>query len=120
MIAGIIFTFIIAIMIGMNINYNMTMNYMKNVFIKFLSLVLFELVVSSITYFSIRYELFEKNKVNQIISIFVIVPVVSIGLIYATNFFEDIYYNMFGYLVLFFVLISNITKIYILKRRKFD
>lgn len=116
MLAATIFSFIIAILLGMNRNYDITMNYMKNVFIKFISLLIFEGIIIIVTYLSVKYELFEKNKLNQIASILVVVPLIIIGIIFFSNFFADIYYNIFGYLVLTFVLILNIGYIYNLKR----
>ena len=65
------------------------------------------------TYFIYRYEMCEKKILSKIVGICIIVSIVSIGLVFITNFLEDIYYNIFGYLVLLFVLISNL--IYFIK-----
>lgn len=112
-LAVTIFIFIISIVIGMNINYDITANYMKNVFIKFIYLILFEGFIILMTYFIYRYEMCEKKILSKIVGICIIVSIVSIGLVFITNFLEDIYYNIFGYLVLLFVLISNL--IYFIK-----
>lgn len=117
MLASNIFVFIIAILVGMNIDYNNTINYMKNVFIKFISLLVIEGGIIELTYLSIRYELFEKNKLNQIASILVVVPLIIIGIMFFSNFLADIYYNIFGYIVLIFVLIFNVYYSYNLKRK---
>jgi len=117
MLASNIFIFIISILIGMNADYDITMNYMKNVFIKFMSLLIFEGFITVITYLSVRYELFEKSKLNQIASILVVVPLICIGMIFLSNFLVDIYYNIFGYLVLIFVLISDMYYAYCLKEK---
>lgn len=107
-LATTIFAIIIAIFIGIGINYDTTTNYMRNVFIKFIQLVLFEGSIIFMTYFIYKYEMCEKNILSKIIGSFVIISIVSVGLIFITNFFEDIYYNVFGYLVLIFVLILNL------------
>lgn len=112
-LAATIFIFIISIVIGMNINYDITANYMKNVFIKFIYLILFEGFIILMTYFIYRYEMREKNILSKVAGVCVMLSIVGIGLIFITNFLEDIYYNIFGYLVLLFVLISNL--IYFIK-----
>lgn len=112
-LAATIFIFIISIVIGMNIDYDITANYMKNVFIKFIYLILFEGFIILMTYFIYRYEMREKNILSKVVGVCIMFSIVSIGLIFITNFLEDIYYNIFGYLVLLFVLISNL--IYFIK-----
>lgn len=119
-LAAIIFIFILAILLGMTIDYNITANYVKNIFIKFSYLLLFEGFILLMTYFIIKYEIFEKNILSKIIGICIIVSIVSVGLIFVTNFLEDIYYNMFGYLVLLFVLISNVIYFYKIKSENYN
>ncbi len=90
-LAVTIFIFIISIVIGMNINYDITANYMKNVFIKFIYLILFEGFIILMTYFIYRYEMCEKKILSKIVGICIIVSIVSIGLVFITNFLEKIY-----------------------------
>lgn len=115
----LIFTLIIVLMMGMGLNYKITTNYVLNVLTKFGGIVLFDGIIMFILYFILRYEVYRRGILNKILGIFVMIPLLGIGVMYFMNYLSDMFYNLFAYLVLFLLLIFNMFFIIKIKDIKF-
>ncbi|MGN1330878.1 MAG: DUF2207 domain-containing protein [Clostridia bacterium] len=104
----LIFALMIALMTGMSLNYKIISNYVLNVLIKFGEIVIFDGLIIFTLYFILRYEVYRRGILNKILGIFVMIPLLGIGVIYFMNFLPDMFYNLFAYLVLFLILIFNV------------
>jgi len=112
----ILLEFIVAILIGMNVNYYNTIKYVNNVFTKFFFIAIVEGFISITLYFVARYEIYKRGILSKVLGIFVALPVLFMGIIFLMNFSEDIFYNWFGYLVLMLTYIQCFYFIYNIKK----